>query len=74
MIRINENYLKLKAGWASLRTSADARVLEDRIHGNQLALGAAFRLRLVEGTQLQLEYEHYDRDAQRLGLSLRYEF
>ncbi len=64
----------VKAGWASLRTSADARVLEERVHGSQLALGAALHLRVVEGAQLQLAYEHYDRDAQRLGVALRYEF
>lgn len=65
---------QLKAGYALLRTDAASRVIEKQLNSHQTALGAGLRVRLLSHLTMNAEYEYYDKDAQQLGLMLRYAF
>jgi hypothetical protein len=69
--RIN---VQVKAGYARLDTTAEFDIIDEQIKSHQLTLGAALRARIVKHLELQLEYEHYDKDARQAGLAVRYAF
>ncbi|HEY8518949.1 MAG TPA: putative Ig domain-containing protein [Gammaproteobacteria bacterium] len=61
----------VKAGYASLRTSASsARVDHEDVHGNQLALGAGLRWHVSSRLAVGVGVDGFDEDARFIGVGL----